>query len=385
MAKSRKDPYHTMPLKCLSPHGEEYAFRHTGESWAELKAANAAKQHLKMSCCGGRAVLKRSNRGTQFFAHARRGPCTTAPESVQHLLAKDIIARSAEAMGWVANSEQRGKTPHGKDWIADVFCRNPSVNNAVAFEVQWSPQDSEETQLRQATYKESGVRGLWLMRQARIPISQQTPAFQLSIENTMEAPLVRLPSGTYMEILINRNTAANPGNWSQCIPLDEFVRGALTKRLIFAPALNATVPIRVHAAESGCWKCTKPTTCLIHIELAVDEVFPCHGNLSITLSEIESAAPHGESWLAKYVPNDLLASVGIGPVKLRHSRTAGYTYLSNGCVHCDALQGAFFEHDISWEAKPVLTSHAKLEAWIATTENGDSFVNRWWFDRAHVT
>jgi competence protein CoiA len=196
-------------------------------------------------------------------------------------------------VGWVANSEQRGTTPDGKDWIADVLCRNSSVKNAIAFEVQWSPQDSEETELRQATYKESGIRGLWLMRQARIPISQQTPAFQLCIENTTEVPHARLPSTSYMEILINWNTAANPGNWSQSIPLDEFVRGALTKRLIFAPALDATVPIRVHAAESSCWKCTKPTTCLIHIELAVDEVFPFHGNHSVTISQIESAVPHG--------------------------------------------------------------------------------------------
>jgi hypothetical protein len=36
-----------MPLKCLSPHGEEYAFRYTAQSWADLKAANAAKNTSK--------------------------------------------------------------------------------------------------------------------------------------------------------------------------------------------------------------------------------------------------------------------------------------------------------------------------------------------------
>jgi hypothetical protein len=161
------DPYHTMPLKCLSPQGKEYAFRHTGESWAELKAANATNKHLRMDCCGAQVVLKRSNRGTRFFAHARRGPCSTAPESAEHLLAKDIIARAAEAAGWNATTEERGTSPSGKGWIADVLCGKS--------------QNAEETEARQGIYKKSGVRGLWLMRQPVIPRSQSTPAFQLHV------------------------------------------------------------------------------------------------------------------------------------------------------------------------------------------------------------
>jgi hypothetical protein len=373
-----------MPLKCLSPNGQEYAFRHTGESWTELKAAKAAKNHLRMSCCGAQVVLKRSNRGTPFFAHARRGPCTTAPESAEHLLAKDIIARSAEALGWTAMTEESGTSPSGKGWIADVLCRTPRLKSSIAFEVQWSSQNAEETEARQATYRESRVRGLWLMRQPVIPISHLTPAFQLRVDSKEETPIVRLPSSGYTEIMINRNTATEPRNWSQSIPLDEFVRGALTKRLKFAPALNATVPIRVHAAEATCWKCSKQTTRLLHVEFAVDEVFPSHGNHRINRDDIETAAPQGETWLAKYLPNELLASVGIGAIKRRYSRTVRSSYLSNGCVHCGALQGAFIEHEIASEANPVLTSHAVIEPWVANTVSGARFVNRWWFDRDQV-
>lgn len=369
-----------MPLKCLSPQGEEYAFRHSGDSWDALKAVNAAEKHLHMSCCGASVVLKRSNRATQFFAHARRGPCTTAPESAEHLLAKDVIARAAEAAGWNATTEESGTSPNGKDWIADVLCRSPRSKSPVVFEVQWSPQNAEETEARQTIYKESGVRGLWLMRQRVIPISHSTPAVQLELKSKAESPLVRLPSCHYTEFLINRNTEADSRNWSQCIPLSEFVRGALTGRLRFAPALKAMVPIRLYAAGATCWKCGKSTARLLRVDFAVDEVFPCHGNHSINRGDIEAAGSQGETWLAKYLPNELLASVGIGPIKRRYSRTAGSRYLSNGCIHCDALQGAFFEHEIA-EENPVLNSHAVIEPWIASTIGGDRFINRWWFDR----
>jgi hypothetical protein len=325
-------------------------------------------------------TLKRSKRGTQFFAHARRGPCTTAPESAEHLLAKDIIARAAEAAGWNATTEESGTSPSGKGWIADVLCRELGARSAIAFEVQWSSQISEETEARQAIYKESGIRGLWLMRQPVIPISKQTPAFRLIIRDAPEPLLVSLPSAHYPGI----HKAADARNWSQSIPLDEFVCGALTKRLRFAPALNVTVPIRVHAAKVPCWKCNKPTTCLIYIEFVVDEVFPSHGNHGITRDDIEAAAPQGETWLAKYLPNDLLASVGIGAIKRRYSGTVGSKYLSNGCIHCDALQGASFEHEFAWEAEPVLTSHGVIEPWVANTFDGARFVNRWWFDRSQA-
>jgi hypothetical protein len=122
----------------------------------------------------------------------------------------------------------------------------------------------------------------------------------------------------------------------------------------------------------------------MHIELAADERFPGHGNDCISLDEIDAAGSVGDEWLSAYLPNKRIASVGIGSVKRRYSRTVGAKYLSNGCVHCDALQGAFFDHEIAWEAKPVLTGYAVIEPWIANTVTGGRFVHRWRFDRAQV-
>jgi hypothetical protein len=373
-----------MPLKCQSPQGEEYSFRHASESWTALKALNATERHLTMPCCGARVVLKRSRRGTQFFAHARRGDCTTAPESEQHLLAKDIIARTGETLGWQVTTEQRGMSPTGDSWIADVLCRNPKSQKAIAFEVQWSPQTIVDTEARQAIYEESGVRGLWLMRQPVLPISKRTPAVQLQFLEDDSTPVVRLPSKDYSETLLTRRNATDDRNWAQSIPLKEFVCGTLIGRLQFAPAFDTSVTIRVHAADAPCWKCKRTTSRLMHIELAADERFAGHGNGAINLDEIDAAGSVGDEWLSAYLPNKRLASVGIGSVKRRYSHTVGAKYLSNGCVHCDALQGAFFDHEIAWEAKPVLTGYAVIEPWIANTVTGGRFVNRWWFDRAQV-
>jgi competence protein CoiA len=45
--------------------------------------------------------------------------------------------------------------------------------------------------------------------------------------------------------------------------------------------------------------------------------------------------------LAAAVDPSLLRALRVGPLRLRFSRTVGSTYMSNGCCHCDALQGNF--------------------------------------------
>jgi Competence protein CoiA-like family len=78
-----------------------------------------------MPCCQAAVVLKKSSLGTQFFAHQRTGACSTQPESREHLLAKDVIARAAIAAGWNAVTESRDAAQPSA-WMADVLCTQPN-------------------------------------------------------------------------------------------------------------------------------------------------------------------------------------------------------------------------------------------------------------------
>jgi hypothetical protein len=77
----------------------------------------------------------------------------------------------------------------------------------------------------------------------------------------------------------------------------------------------------------------------------------------------------------------LLKQHGIGQIKRRFSRTVGGEYLSNGCVHCDALQGRFFDHDSWYEARDTCTVETELSDHRACQlSNSCDQMSRWWFD-----
>lgn len=45
--------------------------------------------------------------------------------------------------------------------------------------------------------------------------------------------------------------------------------------------------------------------------------------------------------LARSLSVEQLREIGTGPIRPRRSRARPVPYLSNGCVHCDAIQGEF--------------------------------------------
>lgn len=137
-----------MPLKCFREDQAIFAFDlESDDAWEALRAENATRKHLRMLCCGAAVTLRTSKLGTKHFAHARRGPCATALESAEHLLAKRIIVEGARRTDWEAVSEQAGDPHEVEPWIADVLATKG--RRKVAFEVQWSRQDDAETRRRQ--------------------------------------------------------------------------------------------------------------------------------------------------------------------------------------------------------------------------------------------
>jgi hypothetical protein len=48
------------------------------------------------------------------------------------------------------------------------------------------------------------------------------------------------------------------------------------------------------------------------------------------------------AYAAAALPAEAVSRMAVGLIKLRFSRTRNGEYLSNGCVHCDALLGDFY-------------------------------------------
>lgn len=364
-----------MPLKCLRGEEELYAFNfETADDWDTLRKSNATLKDLRMPCCGAAVVLRTSKLGTRHFAHVRKGPCTTAPETAEHLLAKLTIVEAIQRAGWEARPEQSGTTPAGEEWRADVMAVKGKAR--IAFEVQWSRQSPEETRRRQERYAAAGVRGLWLFRHTGFPSTKDTPGFCLLFNAETKNFRVGIRGTGYWS-----PKSVTDSVWRQIVALPAFIEGTLTGRLQYAPAIGERMPLVVEAASTRCWRCKKKTRVVTDLTFAASRVLPGCEDLRTDIYRFEQL-PEGRRVLAALLPGDLLRKHGIGTLKPRFSKTEGRPYLSNGCVHCDALQGRFFDHNLAWESGPVLEVEVELGHDLA---NGLGFVNlarqSWWFDK----
>lgn len=100
-------------------------------------------------------------------------------------------------------------------------------------------------------------------------------------------------------------------------------------------------PLELASAEAVCWKCSKPTP--VHALLAADledfeegeEPMQLEAPTFVYDLSPESIPPAVRAQLAAQAPN----------YKPTYSRTVGESSWANVCVHCGALQGAFFMHN----------------------------------------
>ena len=365
-----------MPIRCLDVNGEDvFSFNFDEENWKRLIIKNKSHKNLSMKCCNARVVLKKSKLGTKFFAHARRGICATAPESAEHLLGKQLIAEAVQEAGWIALTEEAGVSNNGEKWIADVLA--VQGKKKIAFEVQWSPQSIEETTIRQEIYKNSGVRALWLMKQLNILISKDLPTFKLRLNSDTRAMDVLIPHTKYSLMFMNSRTKDDDANWQHVIPIKEFIKGTLLGKLKFAPILDIKIPIQISIAAAECWKCKKSTNLIMSIAFQASELFKNHPNFSTDIYHFDSDI--GMPLLRKMLPDAALKSHNIGFVKRRYSKTVGASYLSNGCFHCDALQGSFFDHNYYYNQAPAFTSELLLTRELVEMFEESDSVYRWWF------
>lgn len=370
-----------MPLKCLRGGEEIYSFNiESDEAWEDLRKANAKTKDLRMPCCDAAVVLRTSKLGTKHFAHSRIGSCTTAPETAEHLLAKMAVVDAIRGTEWTPLPEQAGNTRSGVEWRADVLAVKGKAK--VAFEIQWSRQDKPETIRRQKRYDDAEVRGLWLFRQKDFPIGKETPAFRLVFEPETKTFRILLPSAFYHREWVGKNKE-DAHYWGQSIPLATFVVGALKGRLRFAPALGVTMPLEVSKVEIPCWRCKKRTGVVMGLNFAASHVLPGCPDISTSIYDLSQALPDGKAVVMSLLPASLLRRHGIGVVKPRYSKTVGGEYMSNGCVHCDALQGQFFEHEYAYDGKKAFETEVEFKAeWGPLLTRAKSQIYRWWFNES---
>jgi competence protein CoiA len=357
-----------MPLRCTKDGRDLLAFDITSDqAWEELRAQNARSKSLRLPCCQSEVVLRTSKLGTRHFAHASRGDCAWASETAQHLLAKRLIAEAVREALWEPLLEQAGTSITGEEWRADVLALKPGSNARVAIEVQWSQQTIADTEARQARYKSAGIRGLWLFQQANLPISDAIPAFRLEASDSGLDFTVALPSHEYVERVASRPKPGDECQWGQRVEIKAFVRGALSGKLQFAPALRDPVPMQVFAATIFCWRCKRETNVITELRFPPSDHLAAREAISVYWDEV-SGADEGRfliDFVARYLPPQLLKELGIGVIKARASQTADTTYVSNGCIHCDRIQGNFYVAELREQATEAFGIPVKLEERLA--------------------
>ena len=240
-----------MPLRCVDDRGKAIeANACTEQEWAALKAQTRVQRHLTMPCCKAQAVPKTSKLGTRFFAHKARAGCLWKPETEAHRRLKALALQAARRAGWNAQTEVSGYTPDGERWTADMLAQKGA--DRIAIEVQWSGQTDEETLRRQRKYRQSGVTGIWLLRQPGFPVSQDLPA--ACIGGSMEEGLtVMLPIYRGMTV---RNRATQEG-WSQILTPEDFLRAIFEGRFHFGIPSHAKAILDIIASTDDCRRCGK--------------------------------------------------------------------------------------------------------------------------------
>jgi Competence protein CoiA-like family len=337
-----------VPLRAISADKDIHTFEFDETSWASLKSSYRSAS-LKMPCCGSPAIPKTSLLGNFFFAHTKKGECTSESESAEHLYIKNLIAKAASNLGWRVTTEKPGQSPSGDSWIADVLCEKANVQ--IALEVQLSYQTQEVTLARQKRYAESGVRCLWLLssdtfNRTYLKASKETPHFFLS------------------KIAIGKEPAIIEFD----VSVVEFIRGALTGKLSWkeqAPE-SSLIEYNIEFFHDTCWQCLQPIKQIYGYSIDVygdrAKTIP---NASAILEAIHHFAPNKTLELA-----GLNSIVRIDTIK---GKNTNYPFC-NVCIHCKAPQNNFdlmrklSEH---LEAESTDTTEIMVTAGSKSLKNGE--------------
>lgn len=367
-----------MSLKCTLGDQELLSIDFNGDGWEDLRVRNRKDRALKMTCCGGDVTLRQTKLDTQYFAHAKKGSCRAGTDPAEVLLAREVIANAVRQAGWSVSVETAGASGSQEAGMLDVLA-NREGGKTVGFKIQWGRLPLDEVARYHALSQAAGIRTLWLMRQQSIPVEEATPAFRISHDAESNMCVVSLPGPYYHPAFAISRNSDGPNYWRQHIELSRFVEGALGGNLRFAPQVGHPLPLDVCAAYTECWRCKKTTGLVIDLCFAASRVLRDAADVTAKIYDFDDEG-RGAELLMSTLPAALLAPHGIGPIKPRYSRTEGQSYLSNGCIHCDALQGRFFDHEVAYDAHPIFSVDVLFDdRWVSHLEDREA-IDKWWFD-----
>lgn len=308
-----------------------YSFMLNNEQWDRLKD-KYKKLNMHMPCCQTRAIPKKNKLGTQYFAHLPSSHCSVhSGESREHQFCKYLILKYLHENGWLVTPEFRGQTPSGETWIADIHAEKNKTK--LIIEIQWSPQSIEDTKRRQDKYIASGIRAVWFMR--------TTPKNKWDVLDyqSYELPIfsIWLDKETHQ---LMASGAFN--NWDDYdlveIEFIQFFESLMQGAIQYSLKPEPTRFMQLTMNTVTCWKCGINTNTIMDANYFIhyqDKVIKI-GQLGIeNISSTHCAILNNPKLLQKYQ---------YGYIIKRFSCTRKESYLSDGCFHCDALQGAHFKY-----------------------------------------
>ena len=342
-----------MPLRALHDGVDIVGPDLDASAWVALKSLGRARRDaLRLPCCDAVAIPRVSSRGLQHFAHkARSLTCDWQPETEGHMRAKLVIRDACRAAGWDGRLE--AVAPDGA-WRADVLAVRGRAR--IAFEVQLSPQDWEDTIARQARYAAAGVRGCWFIGRVRAPAWAGAPVGAVQQDAMVPAFSLCFDDEGAPWVLDGGGELYGTPREQPLVALSDYVSALLTGRVRFSPTIRATAPWEICAVfvPIRCWRCDAEA----HVYFLADE-----GRATATpRSACGRELPLRDTWEAAifhpavvraieaYVGSAAGLPIRLGRIKLRHSQTVERSYLSFGCPNCDALFGSHYVRPLVMEA-----------------------------------
>ena len=321
----------TMGFLSIIENKEIYSFMLNDEQWTRLKDKYKTLS-ISMPCCQTAAIPKKNKLGTQFFAHHPSSSCRfSTGESREHQLCKYLILRYLHENGWTVIPEFRGQTPDGETWIADIYAEKNKAK--IVIEIQWSYQSIEETKRRQEKYINSGVRAIWFMR--------TTPKNKWDVLDyqSYELPIFSIWLDKETHQLIASGAFKN---WDSSdlveVEFIHFFKELMSGTVQHSLKPNSSRFLQLALNTVTCWKCKQSTNTIMEINYFIHYGENLTKIARLNIEQLSQA--HSELLNHPH----LLQQYEYGFIIKRFSKTHGETYLSNGCFHCDSLQGAFFSY-----------------------------------------